>query len=215
MEALWGGAKNQRLGTNWMNLQHVCSEQDIAKWFEGKSLTTDWTSSYLTSWAQLLLPLRDYPANILEIGSWEGRSALFFLNYLFNSHITCVDTFGGSKEHKNDPQWISLIADIEKRFDENLAAFSGRVEKLKSTSMAALIQLGLQSQRFDLIYIDGSHVAADVYCDAVLAWSLLKLQGILIFDDYQWAGMPDELDRPKLGIDAFMSAYVGQYQVLT
>ena len=36
--------------------------------------------------------------NILEIGSFEGRSTIFFLNYFSNCNITCVDTWSGSHE---------------------------------------------------------------------------------------------------------------------
>ena len=36
--------------------------------------------------------------NILEIGSFEGRSTIFFLNYFSNCNITCVDTWSGSRE---------------------------------------------------------------------------------------------------------------------
>jgi predicted O-methyltransferase YrrM len=70
--------------------------------------------------------------------------------------------------------------------------------------------LGIAQRRYDLVYVDGSHHSADVYTDATLAWPLLNDEGILIFDDYEWTLMPEENSRPKLGIDAFLSAHVGQ-----
>jgi hypothetical protein len=33
---------------------------------------------------------------------------------------------------------------------------------------------------------DGSHRARDVLEDAVLSWPLLKVGGIMLFDDYLW-----------------------------
>lgn len=67
----------------------------------------------------------------------------------------------------------------------------------------------------DYIYIDGSHLAIDVMQDAVLAWYLLKDNGILIFDDYGWgAHTTDERQKPKLAIDAFLNAYQGHCEVL-
>lgn len=67
----------------------------------------------------------------------------------------------------------------------------------------------------DYIYIDGSHMAIDVLSDAVLSWSILKDNGILIFDDYGWGvHTTDEKQKPKLAIDAFMSAYREHYQTL-
>jgi hypothetical protein len=35
---------------------------------------------------------------ILDIGSFEGRSAVFFLKYLPGSTIVCIDTFAGTPE---------------------------------------------------------------------------------------------------------------------
>lgn len=46
-----------------------------------------------------------------------------------------------------------------------------------------LIQLSQEKLRFDLIYVDASHVAIDVLQDAVVCWRLLEVEGILIFDD--------------------------------
>ena len=37
---------------------------------------------------------------ILEIGSFEGKSTIFFLNLFKNSKIFCVDTWQGSNEYK-------------------------------------------------------------------------------------------------------------------
>jgi hypothetical protein len=90
-------------------------------------------------------------------------------NYLPHSWITCVDTFVADKEHQSDPMWKHQIAESEKRFDKNLFALAARVEKIKSTSISAQIRLALKQQRFDLIYLDGGHLAGDVYSDATLA----------------------------------------------
>jgi hypothetical protein len=71
------------------------------------------------------------PVHILEIGSWEGRSALFFLNYLSRSRIVCIDTFGGNIEHRLDPYFADLAPRTEGQFDSNLAELMDRVEKIK------------------------------------------------------------------------------------
>jgi hypothetical protein len=107
-----------------------------------------------------------------------------------------------------------LAAGIEGRFDANLAAFADRVEKIKGSSAAVLPELGIAGRRFDLAYIDGSHFAADVYADAVLTWSLMSSEGIMIFDDYAWDLMHTDLERPKLGIDAFLRTIAGGYREL-
>ena len=180
--------------------------------FTGKNLTTDWTSRNYQSWIDILAPLRDMPVSVLEIGSWEGRSALFFLNFLPRCMIVCVDTFKGSSEHHawSFKRRISQLRLIERRFDENLAPFSARVEKCKEHSLVALGRFGLAQRRFDLVYIDGSHLAVDVYRDGILTWPLVAPGGIIIFDDYIFpVGL--ESDRPNVGIDAFLATVKDRY----
>ena len=54
------------------------------------------------------------------------------------------------------------------QFDATSPAFADRVEKIKGSSTSVLPELGIAGRRFDLAYVDGSHMAADVYSDAVL-----------------------------------------------
>jgi hypothetical protein len=119
----------------------------------------------------------------------------------------CVDTFGGSVEHMRNPHFAALVPETEHRFDGNLGGFGTRVEKIKGPSAAVLPQLGI-------VYVDGSHRAADVYSDGALAWPMVVRDGILIFDDYEFDEVADDSERPKLGIDAFLAAFEGQYRML-
>jgi predicted O-methyltransferase YrrM len=192
--------------------------EDTGRWYEGKTFHTDWTSWHFPVWMKLLAPFRDRPAHMLEIGSWEGRSALFFLNYLPQVRLTCVDTFAGGQEHQEaaaaSAEEAETLRTIEARFDANTGAFSGRLEKIKAPSIDALIGLGVGERRFDIAYIDGGHRAREVYADSVLTWPLMAPGGLMILDDYQWAEMPDPMDNPKPGIDAFLRAIEGRYRMV-
>ena len=157
----------------------------------------DTFTAHIPLWKQVLSPLAGKPnLHYLEIGVFEGRSALWVLEHVLTdptSRMTCIDLFPG---------------DMEQHFRANLE-LSGVPKKatvLKGFSQIVLKQLPLES--FDLIYIDGSHVAKDVLVDAVLSWQLLKPGGILMFDDYLYKQqtLPPEL-RPQLAIDAFLAAY--------
>ena len=150
----------------------------------------------------------------MEIGSWEGRSALFFLNYLPRARLVCIDTFEGGQEHQAAADAEDFLRSLESRFDANTAAFAGRIEKIKARSIDALAELGIAHRRFDIAYIDGSHRAADVYSDAALTWPLMAPGALVIFDDYQWDVMPVPLDNPKPGIDAFLATFAGQYRIV-
>jgi len=172
-------------------------------WFANKTFTTDWASGNYTIWAQHLAPFRDRPVRVLEIGSWEGRSAIFFLEFLPHSHVTCIDTFQGGPEYAAYAS--DVVSSIEARFDANLVAYGDRVQKIKSRSVPALDELARTGRTFDLIYVDGSHARDDVLLDSVLSWRMLNLNGICIWDDYSW-GMTDtpSAQRPQHAIDAFL-----------
>src|SRR6266699_1968122 len=118
-------------------------------WFRGKQLKTNWTSRHFTIWRRVLSPIRNKPICILEIGSWEGRSALFFLNFFSRATITCIDTFEGGDGYE-----ANQVPFVEGRFDHNLAPFGDRLEKLKERSQDGLRWLAQQRRQFDLIYID-------------------------------------------------------------
>ena len=150
---------------------------------------------------------------MLEIGSWEGRSAVFFLEFLPRCRVTCIDTFEGGAEHADfDP---TIMSSIEARFESNLASYGQRVRKIKSRSLPALDRLAQDSEAFDLIYIDGSHMRDDVLLNSVLAWRLLAPDGICIWDDYTW-GLSDRshADRPQPAIDAFLDLHCDELQIL-
>lgn len=196
----------------WYDPPSLVSEAEIGRWYEGKTFTCDWTTSRIPVLSNVLAGLREKPARLLEIGSWEGRSAIFFLNYMPLSRIVCIDPFVGNVEHLQDPYFAALAPQAEALFDANLAAFGSRVEKFKGPSSRILPELGLAGRRFDAAYIDGSHFAADVYADALLTWPLIERGGIVVFDDYEWNLMNHEHERPKLGIQAFLRAIAGQYR---
>ena len=191
----------------------IVSEAEIAAWYAGKNFSSDWTTDRIPKWSELLAQFRDAPIDVIEIGSWEGRSALFFLNYLRKAHVVCIDTFGGNVEHRLDEWFAKLVPGTEAKFDANVAAFGARVEKIKGPSGLVLPQLGVEGRRFHVAYVDGSHFPADVYSDAALTWSIMVSGGIVIFDDYNWDIM-EEHERPKRGVDAFLKSIDGQYRVL-
>lgn len=188
----------------------------------GYEFTRDWFSIYIPVWKRILD--QEKPRKLLEIGSFEGRSACHIIEYgatVADGEIslTCVDTWEGSIEHRQGGPAEAAMSDVERRFDHNTglalskAAKPVGLRKLKQKSqhaLAGLITAGA-AESFDLIYIDGSHEAPDVLADATMAFPLLRVGGTLIFDDYLWSmdppGAQDVLRMPKPAIDAFMNLY--------
>jgi hypothetical protein len=90
-----------------------------------------------------------------------------------------------------------------------------RVRKLVGPSSVMLPRLDADGERFDLIYLDGSHFGLDVLVDAAVSWQLLENDGFLVFDDYLWAELGDDpLLRPRPAIDAFLAFVEGKYELL-
>jgi predicted O-methyltransferase YrrM len=193
---------------------HLLNRVRFAPWFWSKEFSTDWASEHFTVWNRVLAYRRRDSLRILEIGSWEGRSSLFFLNYFRHSTIVCIDTFEGTDSLLRHPQWARQIANIEERFDRNLASFGDRVEKIKSCSRAALDVLASDQRSFDLVYIDGDHRRESVWQDTVRAWPLVPPGGIVIWDDYGWHPLSPPDARPQPAIDAFLQERLGSFELL-
>jgi len=167
--------------------------------------TEDWFSGNIPIWQQLFRQLTGKPdIHILEIGSYQGRSAVWLMSNVLTdptSRLTCVDTFEGSVEHTE--QQRHQLKDI---FAHNLSPFAARVHAIQGNSMDYMRSLP-RAETFDAIYIDGDHRAPSVMEDIVLAFPLLKVGGIMIFDDYEWHDMKDPYLQPGPAIDAFLSVY--------
>ena len=160
------------------------------------TFSSDWVSQHADNWRSWFAHLIGKPnVRLLEIGCWEGRSACWWIENLLTdstSRLTCVDPFA----------WVDNSA----RFNANIVASgqSHRVEVIREFSAKALPRLIEQGRQFDLIYIDGSHFAKDVLLDGLLSLSLLKPDGLLLFDDYPYRnenGSPG----PGVAIDALVA----------
>jgi len=138
--------------------------------------------------------------------------------------IHCIDAWEGGIEHKDRAQDMQSVQSL---FLHNTRVACARapnhVELMihKGYSHRHLANLLSQNKEnyFDFIYVDGSHQAPDVLADAVLSFSLLKVGGIMVFDDYLWAeDMPygrDPLRCPKPAIDAFINIFFRKMEVIS
>ena len=105
----------------------------------------------------------------LEIGSYEGMSLLYLLEKYKNAKITAVDLW-------NDDN-------IEISFNKNTNKYSN-LKKIKLDSIIALRELNKNKEKFNYIYVDGFHDGAHVIVDAIEAFKLLDINGIMILDDF-------------------------------
>ena len=172
--------------------------------------TADWFSKHIPMWSALV-PLLPGHRKFLEVGSFEGRSAVWLLENMIeeDGQLFCIDTWQGSPEFHVLPE--DSVKGSFKRFQHNIALARGpkqRVHINNNRSIHALAGLmDDHADTFDFAYIDGSHMASDVLSDACLTFGLMKLGGIMVFDDYLWDLREDVLNRPKMAIDAFTSMF--------
>ena len=158
--------------------------------------------------------------NFLEIGSWEGRSAVWFLEKILtgeNCTLFCIDPW-------DSPNGNTAL----ERFNHNIQISQKRnpatVRKMIGHSINFLSRF--QARSMDLIYIDGSHLACDVMRDMILSWRLLKKDGIIVCDDYlldKEMAYHDGFDEypitpipigPKAAIDGFLLFFKDELKLI-
>ncbi|HEX3110392.1 MAG TPA: class I SAM-dependent methyltransferase [Thermoanaerobaculia bacterium] len=166
------------------------------------------------NWLEWLGHLKGLPGIVgLELGTWLGESAEWAIDNVFtnpNARYCCVDTFEGSEEHR--------LAGIDCAKNEEvararLARFGERAKIIRARSDEYLRRV-LTAEDLYFVYVDAAHDSMNVLRDAVLAFDLLRPGGVMVFDDYEWKVMRDEIDRPKLAIDSFMACYARRFEVI-
>jgi len=120
------------------------------------------------------------PITYLEIGVFEGASA----EWMCKNVLTHQDSIG----HGVDPYlaWQrfdqDFMAQIKQRAVELLSQYPNFSLHFE-TSSSFLRSGKLQDGSVDVVYIDGSHDAENTLRDAVMSWELLKVGGVMAFDD--------------------------------
>jgi predicted O-methyltransferase YrrM len=164
--------------------------------------TTDWMSQHRENWSKWLGKFVGCPSIMgLEIGTYEGRSAIWFAENILSgqaSHLTCIEPKPQSRLEPNLRQMVDKITVIPLKAAQALT--SGRFE----------------SECFSFVYIDGDHRASSVLLDAALSFPFLKVGGILIFDDYRWKSRTPNIPTtmPKIAIDAFLAVFSDCIRIL-
>ena len=200
--------------------------------------STEWFVANIPHWERWLGPLRGRAGlRALEIGSFEGRAAVWLLENILtdpSSSIDCIDLFRPN----------GVYADFHERFRANTAPWGARVREHAGPSFEMLPRM---QGPFDIVYVDGWHTAWGTLSDGVMSWPLLKVGGVMIFDDYLWlppdhqplprpSGLARKLAHwrgshwrrdataaaiaripaatPKLGIDSLLAALDGHYELI-
>ena len=151
--------------------------------------------------------LKKLPKNFkyLEIGSYEGNSALYVAKNFPESHVTCVDFWVAIAEYKGKDFGV-----IEKNFDSNIRGLLN-IKKIKDTSDNFFSK---NQSMFDFIYVDGNHKFEYVLRDCINAWKFLNKNGFLVCDDYIWDYYKELLENPCYAINEFIKKNSEEIKIL-
>jgi predicted O-methyltransferase YrrM len=151
--------------------------------------TVDWFSRHIPHWFKTFKLLNidiNQPLSILEIGAYEGKSTCWISDNMLTHLDSCldvVDTFQGSIEH--------IDYDNSKLYEMfvNNISLSRNPEKIKTHTGDSRIFLPIfikENRKYDFIYVDGAHMPENIIIDGMCCYHLLKDNGVIIFDDYDW-----------------------------
>jgi predicted O-methyltransferase YrrM len=187
-------------------------ETDTTGYKKPYTFTTDWFTGRIPSWERILKDYKGKPdVSYLEIGAFEGRSALWLLENILThptAKITVIDAFG----EKNSYQTFSS--------NINLSGEPGKFKILTGYSTDKLKEVPANS--IDFAYIDGSVKGIVVMADLVNTWNTLKTGGIVICNRYPLTGklrkifelQPDDPGAVEAA-NAFMKLYKPYIKVLS
>ena len=138
-------------------------------------------------------------ADVLEVGSYEGQSAMYFSNSISDMFpdgglVTCIDPwqpYHSPEQIASGLVYENMDADLRsgaafERFKKNIQKANPRVpiEHFRGTLTQAMM-LMLTGRRFDVVYLDGDHRYSSVREDIANAKRLVRVGGLLCGDDLE------------------------------
>lgn len=184
----------------------VCHQKasELRGWVEcatkNYQFTQDWFTHNIPIWKRHLQQFKGIPEfQVVEIGSFQGMSACWLLDNILThptAKITCIDLY------------------FQQDFKGNIVktGVAEQVIELEGYSQDLLVHL--TSEYYDIAYVDGCHKPTSVLQDAILSWRLVKVGGLMIFDDYEFT-FPDSPEQDtKIGINLFLEMFASQLEVV-
>jgi predicted O-methyltransferase YrrM len=177
------------------NFRYSNVNKNVVYYHSTKNMIND----HLPYWEEYVGNYAGKPIEMLEIGSFQGQSATWWLDNILThpqSHLTCVDPFF---ERKRVPDLEIFMDNIKKTGKKNQTTI------LRGLSGDILPKLINEGKKYDVIYVDGSHEYKEVLEDCINSWFLLKPKGLLILDDYKMnPRYATDKVGPKPAIDDFL-----------
>ena len=159
------------------HLNTALEEAGLAPYNENRGMY----SEHLVIFAAISKSIRYQPKSILEIGTYDGKTATLLARLFPNALITTIDLedddplFKGS--YKRDEE-ASCRSFIDKR--DALLKHERNICQIQKNSLWLSRQ---KNSKYDLIWLDGAHGYPVACCDITNAVRMLSQDGILMCDD--------------------------------
>lgn len=136
--------------------------------------------------------MQDLEGDVVEIGSWQGRSSTFLARAVKesgNGNFYAIDHFGGNVGKEEFYKVNGSLVSLKDNFIDNLSRLDliDAVNLLDMTNTEASEKIKDRKIRF--LFIDGDHTKSGVRKDIELFFPQLEKGSIVVFDDY-FEGFP-------------------------
>lgn len=164
-----------------------------------------WFRRVKREFCPLLLPFAGKPVTYVEIGCWAGGSAEWVCRNILThkeSGGIGIDPYPSERRHP-ESEILTIKNLAAKRVEETGANWRWHYAPSNRMLRSAFLNLNLG---IDILYIDGDHDGHAVVQDFALAWPMLKVGSLVIFDDYV-VQSKKRVPNVKEGFDAIKLAW--------
>lgn len=149
--------------------------------------------------------MQEINGDVVEIGSWQGRSTIFLgtaVKESKNGNFYAVDHFKGNIGKEDLYEVDGKLNNLKENFIENIKKFglNETVNLLEMMNYEAAKKLKNNNIRF--LFIDGDHTEDGVTKDIELFFPMLIKGSIIVFDDY-FDGFPGLINAVDSAITKF------------
>jgi predicted O-methyltransferase YrrM len=151
-------------------------DSGVAQLADGRNVAISATSTLSNLQVIRHFILTRRPTATLEIGLAFGASALTFLSSM--SEVSAGEFTHSAVDPFQSTVWKGAALHAIRE-----AGFADRFRHYQEESSTALPRFYAERRKFEMIYVDGSHLFEDVFVDFYFTARLLPLGGICLFDD--------------------------------
>jgi predicted O-methyltransferase YrrM len=175
------------------------------------------------------------PRFVIEVGSWEGRSAVLWGNALAQTSdgwaLACIDTWLGSVEHRQikTGEWGIERLYLEDHYPSLFRTFASNIRRagmadnvipLPIDSPQGLEMLAVSKIYADLIYVDAAHDYTAARADIEMALTLrdeTNPNALVLCDDFNsnWPGVQEAVRACAAASSARLVIRDGQAAILS